>query len=125
LGTRLANPIVVRVTDANGPDSVVVVTWQPGPGSGAVLPAVSTTDGQGQASTVWTIDTTFLGNALTATAGGHAVSFTGFGNGSGSLGARRLFPVDNAWNADISAQPVDPNSAALIASCGATSSLHP
>ena len=38
---------------------------------------------------------------------------------------RSVFPSDNAWNSDISAQQVDPNSANLIASCGATRSLHP
>src|SRR5688500_8512704 len=38
---------------------------------------------------------------------------------------RTVFPADNAWNADISNAPVAPNSAALIASCGATRSLHP
>ncbi len=35
------------------------------------------------------------------------------------------FPSDNAWNTDISASPVDPNSAGIIAFIGATSSLHP
>lgn len=38
---------------------------------------------------------------------------------------RSVFPVDNPWNTDISAEPVDPNSDALIAACGATRSLHP
>jgi hypothetical protein len=38
--------------------------------------------------------------------------------GGGSLGGRRPFPNDNPWNTDISASPVDPNSAKLIASCG-------
>lgn len=38
---------------------------------------------------------------------------------------RPVFPLDNAWNRDISTEPVDPNSANLIASCGATRSLHP
>lgn len=38
---------------------------------------------------------------------------------------RSVFPVDNPWNTDISADPVDPNSDALIAACGATRSLHP
>ena len=37
--------------------------------------------------------------------------------------ARRPFPASNAWNADVSALPVDPNSAALIAACG-TRGLH-
>jgi hypothetical protein len=36
-----------------------------------------------------------------------------------------FFPPDNAWNTDISAAPVDPNSAALIASIGLDLGLHP
>jgi hypothetical protein len=39
--------------------------------------------------------------------------------------ARTVFPLDNAWNRDVSSDPVDPNSGNLIASCGATRSLHP
>lgn len=35
-----------------------------------------------------------------------------------SLEGRRPFPADNPWNADVSGEPVDPNSAALIAACG-------
>jgi hypothetical protein len=35
------------------------------------------------------------------------------------------FPADNAWNTDISAMPVDPNSANLIASIGLTTGLQP
>lgn len=38
---------------------------------------------------------------------------------------RAVFPADNAWNRDVSGDPVDPNSANLIASCGATNALHP
>ncbi len=41
-----------------------------------------------------------------------------------ALGGRRPFPADNAWNADISAAPVDPRSSTLIASCGLRN-LHP
>src|SRR5712692_1574663 len=37
----------------------------------------------------------------------------------------RFFPPDNAWNTDISAAPVDPNSTALIASIGMDRGLHP
>lgn len=45
--------------------------------------------------------------------------------GSGaSLAGRRPFPADNAWNIDVSAAPVDPRSATLIASCGLRN-LHP
>ena len=38
---------------------------------------------------------------------------------------RTVFPPDNAWNRDVSGAPVDPNSDNLIATCGATRSLHP
>ena len=59
--------------------------------------------------------------ALTACAGAES-SLTGSPEGSEptaspSLG-RRVFPADNPWNTDISAEPVDPSSATLIASCG-------
>lgn len=46
------------------------------------------------------------------------------GNGA-SLHGARPFPNDNAWNQDISASPVDSNSANLIASIGLTRGLHP
>ncbi len=42
-----------------------------------------------------------------------------------SLGGRRVFPADNPWNVDISREPVDPQSAALIAGIGLTKGLHP
>lgn len=43
---------------------------------------------------------------------------------NGSLHGQRPFPDDNWWNTDISASPVDANSATLITSCGLTG-LHP
>ncbi|HYC92091.1 MAG TPA: hypothetical protein VEO54_22955, partial [Thermoanaerobaculia bacterium] len=36
-----------------------------------------------------------------------------------------LFPPNNWWNTDVSAAPVDPNSAAFITFIGANDSLHP
>jgi hypothetical protein len=36
-----------------------------------------------------------------------------------------MFPADNAWNTDISADPLDPASATLISACGGTAALHP
>ncbi|HST61291.1 MAG TPA: hypothetical protein VLK84_21485 [Longimicrobium sp.] len=48
----------------------------------------------------------------------------GLGPGA-SLNGRRPFPADNPWNQDVSGEPVDPNSAALIAACGADRGLHP
>ena len=43
---------------------------------------------------------------------------------NGSLSGRRPFPADNWWNTDVSAEPVDPRSDELIASCGLRN-LHP
>jgi hypothetical protein len=42
-----------------------------------------------------------------------------------SLRGKQLFPSDNPWNQDISNEPVDPNSANLIASIGLSTSIHP
>src|SRR5579862_2382972 len=42
-----------------------------------------------------------------------------------SLNGFRPFPSDNAWNKDISAAPVDPNSDAIINFIGADIGLHP
>lgn len=47
----------------------------------------------------------------------------GLGPGA-SLNGRRPFPDDNPWNRDVSGDPVDPGSAALVASCG-DRGLHP
>jgi hypothetical protein len=38
---------------------------------------------------------------------------------------QRLFPDDNPWNTDVSNAAIDPNSAALIASIGLDTGLHP
>src|SRR5258705_7827535 len=40
------------------------------------------------------------------------------------LPVRSVFPADNAWNRDISADPADPNSDSLIARCGGLANLH-
>jgi hypothetical protein len=50
------------------------------------------------------------------------------GGGSGgslSIAGKQVFPSTNPWNQDISGQPVDPNSANLIASIGLSTGLHP
>ena len=52
-----------------------------------------------------------------------ATSGPGLGPGA-SLEGRRPFPDDNPWNTDVSAAPIDANSARLIASCGIRN-LHP
>lgn len=50
--------------------------------------------------------------------GGDGGGTPGLGPGA-SLEGWRPFPADNPWNQDVSGEPVDPNSAALIAACGA------
>ena len=46
--------------------------------------------------------------------------------GSGAaLNGALAFPSNNAWNTDVSAAPIDPNSDALIASIGLATGLHP
>ena len=61
----------------------------------------------------------------------HAQPFTYANLAAASLGNNAPlngavpFPADNAWNTDISAAPVDPNSANLIASIGLNTGLHP
>ena len=42
-----------------------------------------------------------------------------------SLNGLVLFPSNNPWNKDVSADPVDPNSDNLLASIGLTTGLHP
>lgn len=43
-----------------------------------------------------------------------------------NIGGCAIFPADNAWNRDVSADPVDPNSAAYISAMnGGTKFLHP
>jgi len=44
---------------------------------------------------------------------------------SASLGGRRPFPEDNAWNQPIADRPVDPMSDILIANIGADTHVHP
>ena len=54
------------------------------------------------------------------------VAFAGSAVLGGALPAPLpLFPADNWWNIDISAAPVDPNSAAFIGFVGSTIGLHP
>jgi len=52
-------------------------------------------------------------------------SFGADAPGKRDQGGRRVFPEDNPWNRDISAEPVDPNSDVLIASIGLEKPLHP
>jgi hypothetical protein len=42
-----------------------------------------------------------------------------------SLHGKAVFPPDDPWNTDVSKEPIDPNSDALIASIGKAKSIHP
>jgi hypothetical protein len=126
MSSMLAAPLVVTVTNSAGaPVSGVTVTWNAAPGSGTLSASTSVTDANGHASVRWTLDATFMANSVTASITGSSVAFTALGNGSGDLGGRAVFPATNAWRTDISAAPRDANSDNLIASCGATTGMHP
>jgi hypothetical protein len=61
---------------------------------------------------------------VTSTTQASACSGMAVGAGA-SLNGFRPFPANNAWNQDISASPVDPNSANYINFIGATVPVHP
>jgi len=67
--------------------------------------------------------------SVTVTVGSQAIHYgslqaADLGPG-GNLNGAISFPSDNPWNRDISSDPVDTNSANLIASIGLTTGLHP
>jgi hypothetical protein len=65
-------------------------------------------------------------NLLVGTSGTQAGTCQGMSLGQrASLNGFVPFPADNAWNQNISAAPVDPNSAAIINFIGAGISVHP
>jgi len=126
LSAMLALPLVVTVRSASGsPVSGATVTWTVAPGNGVLSGVTSSTDANGQASVRWTLDGTFLSTAVTASITGASVTFTALGNGSGDLGGRPIFPSSDPWRTDISGSPRDALSDSLIASCGATTGMHP
>lgn len=126
VGQSAALPIIVRANDAYG-NAVAgaAITWSVTTGGGSLGSAQAVTSASGNAQATWTLGTGAPPNAATARMAAQSAAFTATGTGGQDLGARVLFPADNAWNLDISASPVDPNSANLIASCGAASALHP
>jgi len=65
IGQPLATPVSVRVTDqAGNPVANAIVTWTVVTGGGSVATATSTTDGNGNASVIWTLGTTPGDNTL-------------------------------------------------------------
>ncbi len=85
-GTLLPRPVQVRVTDQNGqaiPN--VIVTFEPGTGSGSVSPVSAQSNAQGLASTNWT---------LGATAGSQTLAVRSSFASSVSVSASALLPSD-------------------------------
>jgi len=81
IGLPLATPISVQVTDqAGNPVANVIVTWTVLTGGGSVATATSTTDGNGNASVIWTLGATPGENTLRASiATGASVTITATG----------------------------------------------
>ena len=58
VGTKLADPLVIRITDESGNAlGAVAVQWEIKTGNGSVVPGASTTDAQGLARAEWTLGT--------------------------------------------------------------------
>jgi hypothetical protein len=76
--TALPLPLVARVTDSYGnPVSGVTVTFSPAATSGSVTPTQDVSDGQGVASTVWTLGSSAGAQFVTAAISGASVVFSG------------------------------------------------
>lgn len=105
-------------------------TTSAGTDGGTTGSTTGTTDGGTTGSTTGT-----TGATTGSTDGGDTGSTTGTTGSSGGglpdlgpnadMRGRRPFPDDNPWNTPIDKEPVDPNSAALIASIGLDDNLHP
>ncbi|MBA3496372.1 MAG: Ig-like domain repeat protein [Gemmatimonadales bacterium] len=77
VGTSTPEPLVVRARDGSGnPVPGLAVAWLVGDGSGSLTPETSITDGDGLASTLWTLGTAPGANTATAVISG--VGIVGF-----------------------------------------------
>lgn len=71
VGSPLADPLAVRVTDVHGnPVGSASVAWAVSSGGGSITPATSTTNAAGEASAAWTLGTAAGDNLATATVQG-------------------------------------------------------
>jgi hypothetical protein len=85
-GSQVPQDLVVRVLDQDGNPIVNrAVSWVIGQGGGTPNPETSQTDGEGKASTRWTLGPTPGTNTLNAVVSGlGSVTFTANGTGTGS-----------------------------------------
>jgi hypothetical protein len=77
VATNLAQPLLVRVTDAWGNPVVgAEVGWHVTAGGGTITPAAQSTNSQGQAQATWRLGSASGANAVRVTAAGAAVAFS-------------------------------------------------
>jgi hypothetical protein len=110
-GTQLHDELVVRVLDENSnPVSGRAVAWVIGAGGGSVSPETSNTNGDGQASTHWTLGGSPGSNTVNAVVSGiGSVTFSAQGTGSGApsnLAVTQQPPGQVTINSTISPAPV-------------------
>ena len=95
-GSRLADPLIVRLVDADGrgiPDRAVV--WVVNAGGGSINPATGTTDAEGFASAEWTLGPAEGPNRIDAQVPGiGTVAFTAMADEEGGGGTPRIEPVE-------------------------------
>jgi adhesin/invasin len=89
-GTELHDPLVVQVLDGQG-NAVVgrAVTWVVGAGGGSVTPQNTTTDGEGKASTRWTLGSSVGNNTVNAVVSGVGTATFSATATAGSVSASR------------------------------------
>jgi len=103
------------VEASGGTISTAGLYTAPGTAGSFHVKAVSAADATRAAQAPVTVSVQPPAGACNGAALGDGASLQGF----------RPFPADNAWNRDVSGDPVDPNSAAIIAFIGAGTGLHP
>ena len=96
VGTLLAAPLVVRVTDTFGnPVAGSTITFGPTSGDGSVFPTQTTSDSNGTAATEWTLGASLGSQSVgTSTETGAMVTFTATAtsqNGAGGLAIELVF----------------------------------
>lgn len=111
VGTALATPLSVLVTDAAGPAAGVTVRWSVTSGGGSV-PATSKTGTDGIASALYTLGTTAGPKAVTATVDGASAAVT-FNSTALPGPARRMVPSGGNGQSAIAGQAA-PNPLAVF-----------
>ena len=117
-GSRLADPLVVRVTDGFGnPVPGVAVEWSAG--NGSIDPASSVTGSDGQAQTSWTLGSSTGAQSATATSIGLAGSPLTFEATALAGNADRLVRVSgNEQSAAVGTELPDPLVVRLVDDAG-------